>query len=148
MLATVFEELRKASETSMQMQQEMFRHWGQQWLSMTPNPAGTSSEFGKNLQKRWSELAVEGLRKQREALDSIYESGIQFVEQTTRASEARSAQELGQMFEEFWRKALDNLKDQSENQFREFQSWVERSFEMARTSNGQGAQTTEARSRS
>ena len=148
MLATVFEELRKASETSMQMQQEMFRHWGQQLLSLTPNSAGSSGEFGKNFQKRWSELAVEGLRKQREALDSVYESGIQLVEQTARASEARSAQELGQMFEEFWRKSLDNLKEQSESQFREFQSWVEKSFEMARTSNGQSAQNNEARSRS
>jgi hypothetical protein len=144
MLDTVFEEFRKASESSMQMQQDMLRQLGQQWLSASPGTTGTSSEWRRTVQKRWVDFALETLRKQREAVDSIYESNIQLVEQSARASEAKSTQELGQMVEEFWRKSLETLKSQSEAQFRDFQALVEKSFEMARPSNGQGAPNANA----
>lgn len=136
MLDTVFEEFRKASESTMQMQQDMLRQLGQQWMSVTPNAAGTSGEWRRTVQKRFVDFALEALKKQREAVDSIYDSSIQFIEQSARASEAKNSQEFGKLVEEFWRQTFDNLKGQSEAQIRDLQAWVEKSFEMARTSNG------------
>lgn len=144
MLATAFEEFRKASESSLQAQHDLFRQWGQQWLSSTSS--ATAGDWGKAAQKRWAELAVEALKKQRQALDSLYQSSIDLVEGSARVAEVKSAQELGQMAEDFWRRSFDALKGQSGTQFREFQSWLEKSFEMTRTSNG--APAAEARPRS
>lgn len=144
MLATAFEEFRKASESSLQSQHDLFRQWGQQWLSSISS--ATTGDWGKTAQKRWAELAVEALKKQRQALDSLYQSSIDLIEGSARAAEVKSAKELGEMAEDFWRRSFDTLKGQSEIQFREFQSWVEKSFEMTRTSNG--APAAEARSRS
>src|SRR5688572_4590464 len=81
MFEQLMDSFRKTSESSMQMQQEMLTHWAQQWLAAPPNAAGVSAEWGRNLQKRWSELALEMLNKHREALDSSYKSGIQIIEQ-------------------------------------------------------------------
>jgi hypothetical protein len=137
MLATAFEEFRKASESSLQAQHDLFRQWGQQWLSSISS--ATASDWGKAAQKRWAELAVEALKKQRQALDSLYQSSIDLVEGSARVAEVKSPQDLGQMAEDFWRRSFDTLKGQSETQFREFQSWLEKSFEMTRTSNGSPA---------
>jgi hypothetical protein len=144
MLATAFEEFRKASESSLQAQHDLFRQWGQQWLSSISS-AG-SGDWGKAAQKRWAELAVEALKKQRQALDSLYLSSIDFIEGSARAAEVKSAKQLGELAEDFWRRSFDTLKGQSESQLRDFQSWIEKSFEMTRTSNG--APSAEARPRS
>ena len=99
----------------MQMQQDLFRQWGQQWLSLTPNATGSSGELGQNGPEALGRAGGGGPQETAaRPLDSIYESSIQFVEQTARASEAKSAQELGQMVEEFWRQSFDTLKGQSE----------------------------------
>lgn len=132
MFEQLFETFRKASESTLQMQQDMFRYWSQQWTAAPPNMAGMSADWGRNLQKRWLELAVETMNKHREALDSTYRSGIQLIEQTFRVTDARSPDDYRRMTEELWRKLFDAFKNQSESQFREFQNLAERSFEMAR----------------
>jgi hypothetical protein len=144
MLATAFGEFRKATESSLQSQHDLFRQWGQQWLSSVSGAA--PGDWGKTAQRRWADLAVEALKKQRQALDALYQSSIDLVEGSVKAGDVRSARELGQMAEDFWRRSFDTLKGQSEAQLREFQSWVEKSFEMARTSNG--APSAEAHARS
>jgi hypothetical protein len=130
MLDQVLESFRKASESSMQMQQEMFRHWTQQWLSMSPNAANASTEWGRAFQKRWLGFLVELLDKHREAIDSSYKSGVQVIEQAFRVSEAKSSDEYRKMVEDLWRKAFDTFKENSEGQFTEMQKLAERSFEM------------------
>ena len=127
MFDQVFEGFRKASESSLQMQQELFRHWTQQWLSTPPNAAGVSADWARNMQKRWLELTVEMLNRHRESLDTMYKSGIQLIEQSFRLSEVKSSDEYRRLMEDMWRKLFDTLKDQSENQFRDFQKWSERS---------------------
>lgn len=144
MLATVLEEFRKASESSLQTQHDLFRQSAQQWLSAMS--AASHGDWARTAQRRWTALAVELLRKQKQALETLYQSSIDLIEGTARAGDLRSAQEVGQMAEEFWRRALDSLKGQSDSQFREFQSWLEKAFEMSRTPNGNGARAAEARS--
>ena len=70
--------VRKASESSLQMQQEMFKHWTRLFTGPAQEAgaqAGAQAEWGRTSQKRWLELGVEMLNRHREAVDSIYKSG-------------------------------------------------------------------------
>src|SRR5215470_1189280 len=99
MFDQVLDSFRRASESSLQMQQEMFKHWSQQWLAGPPNVAGVSTEWTRNVQKRWGELTIEMLNKHRAAVDSTYSAGIQAVEQALRVGEARSTEDYRRMVE-------------------------------------------------
>jgi hypothetical protein len=131
MFDQLFENFRKASESSLQMQQDIFKHLTQQWVAGAPNAAGASTEWTRAQQKRSLEMALELLNKHREALDSAYRSGIAVVEQTFRLSEAKSQEDYRRMVEDLWRKLFETVRDQSETQFKEFQRWSEKTVEMA-----------------
>src|SRR5262245_30695760 len=57
--------VRKASESSLQMQQEMFKQWTRLFSGPT-HEAGVQADWGRNVQKRWVELGVETLHRHRE----------------------------------------------------------------------------------
>ena len=118
--------VRKASESSLQMQQEMFKHWTRLFSGPAAD-AGARVDWGKAGQKRWLELGVEMLNRHREAVDTIYKSGITIIEQTFQVGEVKSPEEYRRMVEDLWRKLFDLQKEQSESQFRDFQSFYEKS---------------------
>ena len=130
MLNQLYEDFSKASESTLQMQQEMLRAWTQQWLSV-PQSAGISAEMARALEKRWIELAIEMFNKHKETLESTYASGIQAIEQTFRLSEAKSSEEYRRMLEELWLQSFRFSMDRSAAQLHEFRNWAEKSFEMA-----------------
>ena len=132
MLDELFELSRKAAESSMQMQQAMFKHWTQGLISETPTAAGISADWGGTARKRWIDLTIEALNKHRESLDSTYRASIQSMEQALRVADAKSPDDCVRGVEDVWRKLFENVKGQSEAQFREFQAWAEKSFESAR----------------
>jgi hypothetical protein len=126
----MFDSFRKASESSLHMQQEMFKQWAPQWPSMPLNAAGASAEWTRTLQKRWIEFMTDALNNQRESVDAMYKSGIQVIEQAFRLSEAKSPDDYRRMVEELWRKMFEISKNQSETQLREFQKGAEKWLEM------------------
>jgi len=119
--------VRKASESSMQMQQEMFKQWTRLFSGQVADAAHAPADFGRASQKRWAELGVEMLNRHREAIDSIYKSGIEIIERSFQVSEAKSPDDYRRMVEELWRKLFDLQKEQSESQFRDFQTFYEKS---------------------
>jgi hypothetical protein len=139
MIDQLFESFRKASESSMQMQRDLFQQWSQQWLGGPFTTATNSTEWYRTLQRRWFDLTISVMNKNREALDAAYRSGIEALEQLFRLTDARSAEDTRQILEDFWRKLFDNFKVQSEAQFRDFQEWSAKSFEMVNSV--QGART-------
>jgi hypothetical protein len=132
MFAQLFESFRRASEATMQAQQDLFRQWVQQWPSMPMSSPGTAGEWSEAVQKRWLDSAKDTLNKQRELLDTSYRSGIDVIEQSFRVGEAKSPEEYRRVVEDLWRKLSDTFKQQSESQFREFQGAAEKWFELAR----------------
>ena len=118
--------VRKASESSLQMQQEMFKQWTRLFSGPT-HEAGVQADWGRNVQKRWVELGVETLHRHREALDAAYRSGIQLIEQTFSVAEAKSPDDYRRTVDELWRKLFDLQKQQSESQMRDFQTFYEKS---------------------
>lgn len=134
MLDQLFELSRKATESTLQMQQAMFKQLTQNLSNTSPAAFGISADWSGTVKKRAVDLTLEALNKQREALDAIYQSRIEMVEQLSRVSEAKSAEEAVHATEEVWRKAFEGFKGQLDSQFREFQTWLAKSFEVARKS--------------
>ena len=79
MLDQLFELSRKAAESSLQVQQAMFKFWTQDVISTSAD--GISADFAGTMRKRWVDLTLDALHKHRESLDSTYEVGIQAMEQ-------------------------------------------------------------------
>ncbi len=130
MMDQFFDNFRKAAESSLQIQQELFKQWTQPWSSGGPF-AGAGGDVGRNVQRRWVELSVDLLNKHRQSLDSTYAAGIQIIEQTVRASDAKSPDDYRQLMEDLWRKLFETFKTQSEAQFSAFQQWSQKSAEAA-----------------
>ena len=130
---------RKATESSLQIQQEIFKQWTQQWLSAQPNLTGAtaSAEWTRTIQKRWMDLTIEMLNKHRASLDAMYSSGIQAIEQSFRITEAKSSEDYRRIIDELWHRLFDALKGQLESQFRDFQRWSEQSFDIAQKAQSQ-----------
>jgi len=129
-LDQMFESFRRASVSSLQMQQEMFKQWTQQWPTTPWSAAGLSTEWLQNAQKRWMEFTVESLNRHRESLDSMFKSLIQLVEQASRFTEAKTPEEYRRTTDELRHKMFETFKDQSEAQLREFQKGAEKWFEV------------------
>jgi hypothetical protein len=132
MFAQLFDSFRKASESSLQAQQDLFKRWVQQWPSLPLGSNAATSEWTDAWHKRWLESTSDALNKHRELLDATYTSGIEVIEQTFKVGEAKSPEDYRRLVEALWRKLSDTFKAQSESQFREFQSATEKWLELAR----------------
>lgn len=128
----MFEAYRKASESWLQVQQDMLKGGAQQWMSSSSASAGGATDWNHTLQKRCLELTVEILNRQRDLLDTIYRSAIHMLEQTSRISEAKSPEEFRRLVEDAWRKWFETVKSQSETQFRDAQTWAGKSLELVK----------------
>jgi hypothetical protein len=126
MFDQIVDGVRKASESSLHMQQEMLKQWTRLWLSSAPGP-GLAGDVNRAAQKKWLELGLEMLEKHRELLDSTYRSGIQVIEQTFQVADVKSGDDYRRVVEDLWRKLFDLQKQQAETQFRDFQTWFEKS---------------------
>jgi hypothetical protein len=119
--------VRKAAESSMQLQQEMFRQWTRVGVSAAPGDLGAAGDWNRSAQRRWLELALEVLNKHRAAIDSTYKAGIQIIEQTFHLAEATSVDDSRKQAEDLWRKVFEAQKERAESQLRDFQTLFDKS---------------------
>lgn len=134
MLDQILEVSRKAAESSLQMQQAMFKHWTQDAIAPFPGTEGLAADWGGTMRKRFLELTIELLDKHREAVDSTYRLAIQTIERLLRLSEAKSSEDSYRAMEDVWRGMFDSFRGQFETQSRELQTWAERILTLARKS--------------
>jgi hypothetical protein len=133
MLDQVFDSFRKASESTLQMQQELFKQWTSQWSTGMPSPAGTPAAWAEQahtFQKRWLETVTELMNKHRESLDSQYKAGIKAIEEAFRVTEAKTPDDYRRLTEELWRRGFDSVKNSTESQLRDVQAAVQKWFEL------------------
>jgi len=131
MFDQLFETFRKASESSLQLQQDLFK----QWLQRTPFSSSGSTADWTQIAKRWQETTSELLGKHRSLVDSTYRSGIEMIEQAFRVTEAKSPEDYRRLVEDLWRKLTDTFKAQTETQARDFQSATEKWIDKTRGTN-------------
>jgi rubrerythrin len=133
----ILDTFRKAAESTLQMQQEMFRNWTQQWTQNAVSAAmpalphlGTAwLDQLRALQKTWSSSVTEMLNKHRQALDAQYKAGIDTIDQAFKVGEARTPEQFRKLTEELWKHSFDTFRTLTEAQMRDFQGaadkWLE-----------------------
>src|SRR5262249_54300419 len=109
MFDPVFESLRKATETTVQMQQEMFKKFASLWPGV-PGSQPAWTEQMQKFQKKWNEVFEETLKKQRDALETQFRAGLRNIEEAFRLAEAKDFEELRTKTLELWQKTFDALK--------------------------------------
>jgi hypothetical protein len=134
MFEQVLENFRKATESTVQVQQEMFRKWTSLWPGVPPSPPAWSEQVQK-FQKKWSETVAELLKKQRESLEAQFSAGLKNIEETFHLTEVKDPEEFRAKMLELWRKSFDYIRLTSEAQLRDFQAAVEKWTELV-TKNG------------
>ena len=133
--ATLFEEaydnLRKTAESTVEMQQDMFRQWAKMWPGLEPPEDDWMARI-QQFQKDWASTVNEMTQKHQETLEGQYRAGIESLDEAFRAHVVGSAdpEEMRDRSATLCRNALELMKDTSETQMKQFQEvmskWIER----------------------
>jgi len=134
MFDQVLDNFHKATESTIQFQQEMFRQWSRQWAQAPGVSKTATAPFGDpgawaaqfhDFQKYWAKSVTELVKKHKETLDAQYESGVRTIEDAFRAADAKDPAQYRRLTEELWRHSFDCLKTVLEDQMRQFQTMSE-----------------------
>lgn len=137
MFEQIIDSFRKASESTIAGQQQLFKQWLQQLPGASVPAAGpVGSEWSHALQKQWLDALGETLNKQRELLDASYRKGAELIGQAARASELKSPDDYRRLTEEIWRSVSETLKEQAEANVRELQKATQRWIDVAPKTQG------------
>lgn len=116
----VFQNVRKAAEASLKMQQEMLSHWSSVWPGL-PKPQSAWLDQFQKFRKELTSTISETARKHREVLDRQYQAALESLDAALNVTDATDAEEFRRRSEQFCRKAIDCVRESSEAQIREFQ---------------------------
>ena len=124
----VFQNVRKAAEANLKLQQEAFIQWSNMWPGAPSSQPGWVDKIQK-FHSKWCETVSELAAKHREVLDQQYQATLESLDAALKVSEASNPEEFRRRSEQFCRKAVDCMKEVSETQVKEFQEnaskWTE-----------------------
>ena len=120
MFEQVLESLRKATDATVQMQQDLYRKWVSFWPGL-PAAQACSGEQVQQVQKKWAEFVSEVVKRQRAVLEAQFKEGLQNLEKSFQLLEARDPEEMRARTVELWQKSFDCLRRTYEAQLRETQ---------------------------
>lgn len=127
MFDQVIESMRKATEATVQMQQEMFKKWVTLWPSV-PGAQPAWGEQAQQFQKKWAETTTELLKRQRETAEAQFKVGLQNIEKAFQLGEAATPEELRAKTIELWKQCFESMRQAYETQMHEFQAAGEKWF--------------------
>ncbi len=125
----VFQNVRKAAETSLKLNQEIFQHWAHMWPLQTPQSIAIDKI--RDFQRQWVNTVSDIARKHRDVLDKQYQAALESLESALRVTESTNPEEFRRRSEQLCRKAIDCVREVSETQLREFQEAVAKWTELA-----------------
>jgi hypothetical protein len=131
MFERVFENLRTATETSLQMQQDLVKKWVSLWPGMAPAPKAGSDPI-QSAQKKWMDFMTETVKRQRETMEAQFGAGLKNIEAAFSLAQAKDPEELRARTVELWQKSFDCLRKLYEAQVHDFQSAVAKLTEVVR----------------
>lgn len=118
-----FQNIRKASEASLKMQQDLLSQWTSIWPGLpTPQTAWIIQMQG--LRKKWIDTVSDLARKHRDVVDRQYQAAIESLDAALNITDASTPEEFRRRSEQLCRKTLECMKELSETQVREFQEAV------------------------
>ena len=120
MFEQIFDEYRNAVDSSLKIQQEMYREWMNGWPVKPPDVAAGGSRVGEGTDlflpggmepdpRRGDGQAPQGAHQQ-------YKSGILAIGSAFETTEAKTSEEYWRLTQEFWRKSIDSYKTAFEAQ--------------------------------
>jgi hypothetical protein len=130
MFELVFENLKKATEVGLQMQQETIKRCIGFWPGYPTGPANIPEQAQK-FQKKWAEFYEEVLKKQRETLAAQFQAGLKNIDEAFRLAETKDPAELRAKTVELWQKVFESLRQAFETQVRDIQAIAGRFTELA-----------------
>lgn len=128
---------RRATEATLQMQQDLFQKWTSQWGQVPqgafPGAAVMGTRYFEQLdalRRKLAHTVTEILNKHRETLDTQYRAGIHTIEEAFRVGEAKDPEQYRKLVEELWRQNFECLKTVVEAQSRDLQEAAQKWFEV------------------
>ena len=129
MFDQAFESLRKATEATVEAQQEMYKRWVSLFPTATSYPPAWTEQI-QRFQKKWAETVNSLLVRQRDASEAQFKLGLQCIEKAFQLREIKTPEEFRARSIELWQKCFDSIRMASEAQLREFQAATEKWFEL------------------
>lgn len=120
LLEGVFQNVRKAAEANLKLQQEALQQWSSMWPGMPTSQPGWVDTVQK-FQKQWCDTVSSLAAKHREVLDKQYQAAVESLDAALKVTESTNPEEFRRRSEQFCRKTVDCLKEITETQVREFQ---------------------------
>jgi len=130
MFNQVFDNVRQATETTVQMQQEMFKTWLKMWPGL-PASAPLRGEKLQEFQKKWAATVGDMLKQQREVTEAQFKAGLQSIDRAFQLGEAKTPEEVRAKSLELWQKCFEDLRQVYETQMHGFEAVVEKWVELA-----------------
>src|SRR6266540_6386733 len=102
----VFENFRKATESTLQLQQDLFRQWTTFWPAFPKLQPSVPEQF-KQFQKDWTQGTTELTHKYLETWERQYKEGVESLEKAFHLATAKDPAEFRQKVLELWQKSFD-----------------------------------------
>jgi hypothetical protein len=128
MFDQAFAGFQKAAESTLHMQQDLFRQWAKFWPGF-PKPPAEMTGGVQAFQKEWTRILTELTRKFQESWDTQYKAGLQLLTDAFKVAETKDPEELRKKTEELWNKTFACFKELAQAQVNDFQAasakWIE-----------------------
>lgn len=119
----VFQNVRKAAEANLKMQQEIYSQWASLWPGM-PTPQTAWLNHMQGFRKQWVETVSSLAHKHRDVIERQYQAAVESLDAALSISDASTPEEFRRKSEQLCRKTLDCMKEMTESQVREFQEAI------------------------
>lgn len=126
----VMQNVRKAAESNLKMQQEAFRSWTTLWPGLS-SPQSMWLDKVRDFQTQWTHTVSDLARKHREVLDQQYQAALNSLEEALRLTESKNPEEFRKRSEQLCRKTIDCVREIAEIQLKEFQEAASKWTELA-----------------
>jgi len=123
------ENIRKAAESSLKMQQDAFQQWNILWPGFSSPQAAWTDKL-RDFQHQWTSAVSELAHRHRNTLDRQYQAALESLEDALRATESSNPEEYRKRIEQFCRKSLDCMREASEAQMSEYQEAMQKLSEL------------------
>lgn len=113
----VFQNIRKAAEANLKLQQEAFSQWTSLLPGM-PTPQNAWINQVQGLRKQWVQTISDLARKQRDVVERQYQAALESLDAALNISDASTPEEFRRRSEQLCRKTLDCVREMTETQIR------------------------------
>jgi hypothetical protein len=129
MFNQALENFREAAQTTVQLQQEMFKTWIKLWPGIPVAPPSWGDQV-QQFQKRWAKAIGDMIKQHKEATEVHFKAGLQNIEKAFQIGEAKTPEVLRSKSLELWQKCFEDLRQVYEAQLHGFEKMVEKWTEL------------------